>query len=64
MAKTKALSKDVRAKIVALHKAGMGHKTIGNQLGEKMTTVGAIIRKWKKHKITVDLPRPGVPCKI
>ncbi len=29
-----------------------------------MTTVGAIIRKWKKHKITVNLPRSGAPCKI
>ncbi len=31
-----------------LHKAGMGYRTIGKQLGEKATTVGAIIRKWKK----------------
>ncbi len=53
MAKTKDLSKDVRDKIVDLHKAGMGYKTIAKQLGEKVTTVGAIIRKWKKHKITV-----------
>ncbi len=29
-----------------------------------MTTVGAIIRKWKKHKITVNLPRSGAPGKI
>uniref|UniRef100_A0A4W5JC14 Uncharacterized protein n=1 Tax=Hucho hucho TaxID=62062 RepID=A0A4W5JC14_9TELE len=58
------LSKDVRDKIVDLHKAGMGYKTITKQLGEKVTTVGAIIRKWKKHKITVNLPRPGAPCKI
>ncbi len=49
MGKTKELSKDIRDKIVDLHKAGMGYKTIGKQLGEK-TTVGAIIRKWKKHK--------------
>ncbi len=42
----------------------MGYKTIGKQLGEKVTTVGAIIRKWKKHKITVNLPRIGAPCKI
>ncbi|MBN3298540.1 ZCHC3 protein, partial [Amia calva] len=49
MAKTKELSKDVRDKIVDLHKAGMGYKTIAKQLGEKVTTVGAIIRKWKKH---------------
>ncbi len=64
MAKTKELSKDVRDKIVDLHKAGMGYKTIAKQLGEKVTTVGAIIRKWKKHKITVSLPRSGAPCKI
>ncbi len=64
MAKTKELSKDVRDKIVDLHKAGMDYKTIVKQLGEKLTTVGAIICKWKKHKITVNLPRSGAPCKI
>ncbi len=58
MAKTKELSKEVRDKIVDLH------KTIAKQLGEKVTTVGAIIRKWKKHKITVNLPQSGAPCKI
>ncbi len=39
MAKTKELSKDVRDKIVDLHKAGMGYKTIAKQLSEKVTTV-------------------------
>ncbi len=39
MAKTKELSKDVRDKIVDLHKAEMGYKTIAKQLGEKVTTV-------------------------
>ncbi|KAL0161506.1 hypothetical protein M9458_045231, partial [Cirrhinus mrigala] len=52
MAKTKELSKDVREKIVDLHKAGMGYKTIAKQLGEKVTTIGAIIHKVKK--ITVS----------
>ncbi|KAK6308284.1 hypothetical protein J4Q44_G00215550 [Coregonus suidteri] len=33
MAETKELSKDVRDKIVDLHKAGMGYKTIAKQLG-------------------------------
>ncbi len=42
----------------------MGYRTIGKQLGEKATTVGAIIRKWKKFKMTVNLPRTGAPCKI
>ncbi len=64
MTKTKELSKDVRDKIVDLHKAGMGYKIIAKQLGEKVTTVGVIIHKWKKHKITVNLPRSGAPCKI
>ncbi len=64
MAKTKEMSKDVRDKIVDLHKAGIGYKTIAKQLGEKVTTVGEIIRKWKKHKINVNLPRTETPCKI
>ncbi len=64
MAKTKELSKDVKDKIVDLHKAGMGYKTIAKQLGEKVTTVGVVIRKWKKHKVAVNLPRSGAPCKI
>ena len=45
MGKTKELSKDIRDKIVDLQKAGMGYKKISKQLGEKLTTVGAIIRK-------------------
>ncbi len=42
MAKTKEPRLD---KIVDLHKAGMGYKTIAEQLVEKVTTVDAIIRK-------------------
>ncbi|KAK3535116.1 hypothetical protein QTP70_004678 [Hemibagrus guttatus] len=61
---TKELSKDARDRILDLHKAGMGYKTIARQLGEKVTTVGAIIHKWKKHKITVKLPLCGAPYKI
>ncbi len=49
MTKTKELSKEVRDKIVDLHKGGMGYKTIAKQLGEKGTTVCAIIHKWKKQ---------------
>ena len=44
MGKTRELSKDIRDNIVDLHKAGMGYRTIGKQLGEKATAVGAIIR--------------------
>ncbi len=48
MGKTKELSKDTRDKIVDLHKAGMGYRTMVKQLGEKSTTVGAIIRKMEE----------------
>ncbi|KAI4888832.1 hypothetical protein NFI96_023936 [Prochilodus magdalenae] len=64
MGKTKELSKDFRDKIVDLYKAGMGYKAISKKLDEKVTTVCAIIRKWKKYNITVNRPRPGAPCKI
>ena len=59
MGKTEEVSKDIRDKIVDLHEAGMGYKNISKQLGDKLTTVGAIIRKWKKHKVTANLPRSG-----
>src|SRR4029434_7610901 len=64
MGKTKELTKDVRDKIVDLHKAGMGYKTIGQQLGEKQTTIGAIIRKCKQQQTAVSRSRSGAPCKI
>uniref|UniRef100_A0AAZ3RMU5 Transposase Tc1-like domain-containing protein n=1 Tax=Oncorhynchus tshawytscha TaxID=74940 RepID=A0AAZ3RMU5_ONCTS len=64
MAKSRELCKDIRDKIVDLHKAGMGYRTIGKQHGEKATTIGAIIRKRKKFKMTVNHPRSGAPCKI
>ena len=64
MGKTNELSKDIRDKIVDLHKVGMGYKKMSKQLCEKLTTVGAIIRKWKKHKVTANLPRSGAPRKI
>ena len=64
MGKRKELSKDIRDKIVDLHKAGMGYKKISKQLGEKLTAVGTIIRKWKKHKVTTNLPQSGAPHKI
>ncbi len=59
MAKTKELSKDVRDKIVDLHKAGVGYKTIVKQLVEKVTTVGVIIRKWKKSLPSINIGTLG-----
>ena len=64
MGKMKELSKDIQDKILYLQKTGMGFKMIGKQLGEKESTVGAIIRKKKKHQLTINLPQSGAPCKI
>jgi len=56
MAKTKELSKDTRKKIVDLLQAGKTESTIGKQLGEKKSTVGAIVRKWPRPLIiSLDL---------
>ncbi len=42
----------------------MDYRTIGKQLGEKATTVAQLLEKWKKFKMTVNLPRTGAPYKI
>ncbi|KAK6307312.1 hypothetical protein J4Q44_G00224600 [Coregonus suidteri] len=57
MAKTKELSKDVRDKIVDLHKAGMGYKTIAKQLGEKA-------KRKSKQALLDKLERSHVPATI
>jgi hypothetical protein len=61
MAKTRELCMDIGDKIVDLHKAGMGYRTIGKQLGEKATTDGTIIRKWKKFKVSTIPRSPSQP---
>lgn len=45
MCKTKEPSKDIRDKIVDLHKTLMGYKSISKKPGEKVTTAGALIQK-------------------
>ena len=41
----------------------MGYKKISKQLGEKLTTVGAIVKNWKKHKVTANHLGSGAPRK-
>ncbi|KAK3540085.1 hypothetical protein QTP70_025649, partial [Hemibagrus guttatus] len=55
-AKTKELSKDVEDKIVELHKAGTGYKTITKQLGEKLGSAGDVMTNKKKdlHPRDID----------
>lgn len=56
--KTKELSRDIRDKIVSLHKGGMGYTTISKKVGKK-TAVDLNIWKLKKYKITINHPRSG-----
>ncbi|KAK6291586.1 hypothetical protein J4Q44_G00373700 [Coregonus suidteri] len=70
MAKTKELSKDVRDKIVDLHKAGMGYKTIAKQLGScRWACLGAgrdLTPRWRrlinrrKHSSNFDVTEQKV----
>lgn len=53
MAKTRDQSRD---KIVHLRKPRMSHSTIGRQHDKKRSSVGAIILKFNKFKITDNLP--------
>ncbi|KAK6319982.1 hypothetical protein J4Q44_G00090890 [Coregonus suidteri] len=53
MAKTKELSKDVRDKIVDLHKAGMGYKTIAKQHAPPPQSPSSL------REQTKSLKRPG-----
>ncbi|KAG8546632.1 hypothetical protein GDO81_030198 [Engystomops pustulosus] len=50
--------------MVAGHKAGEGYKTLPQELGLPVSSVGSIIRKWKAYGATVSLPRPGQPLKV
>lgn len=45
--------------IVDLHKAGIGFKTISNNLDKKVTAVDVINQKWKKYKMTTNLSWSG-----
>lgn len=60
MAKTKELSKDTRDCEQDWNESIYRRK----QLDEKRSTVVAVNRKWKKHKISDNLPPSVAPCKI
>lgn len=64
MGKSKELSQDLRNLIVARHNDGIGYRRISKLLNVPVSTVGAIIRKWKDNHFTINLPRSGAPRKI
>ena len=65
MAKTKELSRDMRDKIIERRKGGQGYRKISKEMNLAPSTVGNIIRKYKKYSDgTANLPRNGRPRKI
>ena len=64
MAKTKVLSRDMRDRIIERHKGGHGYRKISKEMILALSTVGNIIRKYKKYGDgTANLPRNGRPRK-
>jgi len=56
MGKSKKLSQDLHNLIVAKHTDGIGYRRISILLNVPMSTVGAIIWKWKEHNFTINRP--------
>ncbi|XP_034066668.1 guanine nucleotide-binding protein G(I)/G(S)/G(O) subunit gamma-10 isoform X1 [Gymnodraco acuticeps] len=64
MPRTKELSEDLRLRIVDLHKAGKGYKSISESLDVHQSTVRQIVYKWRKFSTVATLPRSGRPVKM
>ncbi|XP_017331360.1 zinc finger MYM-type protein 4 isoform X4 [Ictalurus punctatus] len=60
----KELTKHVRDLIVERYQSGEGYKRISKTLAVPLSTVRAIINKWRKWGTTVTLPRTGRPSKF
>uniref|UniRef100_A0AAY5KP94 Transposase Tc1-like domain-containing protein n=1 Tax=Esox lucius TaxID=8010 RepID=A0AAY5KP94_ESOLU len=60
----KALSKDLRDKVVDRHKSGDGYKKISKALSVPRSTVKSIIKKWKIFGTTQTLPGSGRRSKL
>ena len=55
----------MRDRIIERHKGGQGYRKIGKEMNQALSTVGNIIRKYKKYGDgTANLPRNGRPRKI
>ena len=49
MAKTKESSRDMRDRIIECHKGGQGYQKISKEMNLALSTVGNIVRKYKKY---------------
>ncbi len=64
MMRSKEIQEQMRNKIVDMCQAGKGYKAISKALGLQRTVVKAIIHKWRKLGIVVNLPWSDRPTKM
>ena len=64
MPRTKDISENLRLRIVELHKAGKGYKSISKSLDVHQSTVSQMVYKWRKFSTVATLPRSGRPAKM
>ncbi len=60
----KELSEDLRIRIVAPHKDGLGYKKFGNSLELSYSTVARVIQRFSKTGLTQNRPRKGRSKKL
>ncbi len=60
----KELSQDLRIRIVALHKDGLGYKKFGNSLKLSYSTVARVIQRFSKMGFTQNRPRKSRSKKL
>ncbi len=60
----KELSEDLRIRIVALHKDGLGYKKFGNTLKLSYSTVARVIQRFSKTGFTQNRPHKGRSKKL
>ncbi len=60
----KELSEDLRIRIVALHKDGLGYKKFGNILELSYSTVARVIQRFSKRGFTRNKPPKGRSKKL
>ena len=64
MGKTQGHSDNVRRKVVELHKSGNGYKKTSKQLKIPISTIMAIIKKFKATGDVKNQPERGPICKL
>uniref|UniRef100_A0A8C5LM91 Transposase n=1 Tax=Leptobrachium leishanense TaxID=445787 RepID=A0A8C5LM91_9ANUR len=64
MPRRKELSEDLRSRIVDLHEAGKGYKSISKSLDVHVSMVRQTVYKWRKFSTVATLPRRGHPVKM